>query len=47
MAMNQTQIPQNFCFCHSGLDPESSGFSEYFAAGCRIGPVLNLIGDPA
>ena len=32
----------------SGMtDPESSVFSERYAAGCRIGPVLNLIGDPA
>jgi len=23
-------------FCHSGLDPESSSFSNLYASGCRI-----------
>jgi hypothetical protein len=32
----------------SGMtDPESIAFSTYYATGCRIKPVLNLIGDPA
>jgi hypothetical protein len=27
---------KNWCFCHSGLNPESIVFSKCYATGCRI-----------